>query len=107
MDEPGSYVLSFLLQEIPPADSLTFAGVLWRLGAVLVLVLANGFFVSSEFALVSVRRAKIEARAAAGSKRAVAVIRLLDRPNVFISAVQLGVTLASLALGWLGEPTVA
>jgi magnesium and cobalt exporter, CNNM family len=102
---PG-YVL-FLLQEIPVHEALSASGVFWRLAAVLLLVLANGFFVSSEFALVSVRKAKIEARAAAGSKRARAVLRLLERPTVFISAVQLGVTLASLALGWIGEPTVA
>jgi len=100
------YVL-FLLQDIPVQEALSASGVFWRLAAVLLLVLANGFFVSSEFALVSVRKAKIEARAAAGSKRARAVLRLLERPTVFISAVQLGVTLASLALGWIGEPTVA
>jgi CBS domain containing-hemolysin-like protein len=106
MDNPASYLL-FLQQEIPAHESLSISGILWRLGAVVVLVLANGFFVGSEFALVSVRRAKIEARAAAGSKRARAVLRLLAEPTVFISSVQLGVTLASLALGWVGEPTVA
>jgi len=78
-----------------------------KLLAVVFLVGANAFFVASEFALVSVRRSRLEARAAAGSKRAQASIRLLDNPTFFISAVQLGVTLASLALGWLGEPTIA
>src|SRR6267142_3856276 len=78
-----------------------------KLLAVVFLVGANAFFVASEFALVSVRRSRLEARAAAGSKRALAALRLLDNPTFFISAVQLGVTLASLALGWLGEPTIA
>jgi CBS domain containing-hemolysin-like protein len=56
---------------------------------------------------VSVRRARLEARAAAGSKNARAALRLLNNPTIFISAVQLGITLASLALGWIGEPTIA
>jgi len=71
------------------------------------LVGANAFFVATEFALVSVRRARLEARAAAGSKNARAALRLLDNPTIFISAVQFGITLASLALGWIGEPTIA
>lgn len=78
-----------------------------KLVAVAMLVATNGFFVASEFALVSVRRARLEARAAAGSKNARAALRLLDNPTIFISAVQFGITLASLALGWIGEPTVA
>src|ERR1051325_5451909 len=78
-----------------------------KLIGVAVLVATNGFFVAAEFALVSVRRARIESRAAAGSKNAQAALRLINNPTVFISAVQLGITLASLALGWLGEPTIA
>jgi CBS domain containing-hemolysin-like protein len=78
-----------------------------KLVAIALLVATNGFFVASEFALVSVRRARLEARAAAGSKNAQAALRLLDNPTIFISAVQFGITLASLALGWIGEPTVA
>jgi len=80
---------------------------LLKLLAVAFLVATNGFFVASEFALVSVRRTKLEARANAGSKSAQAALRLLNNPTLFISAVQLGITLASLALGWIGEPTVA
>src|SRR6185295_422832 len=80
---------------------------LLKLVAIALLVAANGFFVTSEFALVSVRRSRLEARAAAGSNNARAALRLLDNPTVFISAVQLGITLASLALGWIGEPTLA
>jgi CBS domain containing-hemolysin-like protein len=75
--------------------------------AIALLVATNGFFVASEFALVSVRRARLESRAAAGTKNARAALRLLDNPTIFISAVQFGITLASLALGWIGEPTVA
>ena len=78
-----------------------------KLIGVAILVATNGFFVASEFALVSVRRARIEARVAAGSKNARAALRLLDNPTTFISAVQLGITFASLALGWIGEPTIA
>jgi CBS domain containing-hemolysin-like protein len=80
---------------------------LLKLLGVVLLVGANAFFVASEFALVSVRRTRMETRAASGSSRARAVLRLLDNPTFFISAVQLGVTLASLALGWIGEPTIA
>lgn len=78
-----------------------------KLIGVVLLVATNGFFVASEFSLVSVRRARVEARAAAGSKNARAALRLLNNPTTFISAVQFGITLASLALGWIGEPTVA
>jgi CBS domain containing-hemolysin-like protein len=80
---------------------------LLKLVTIALLVATNGFFVASEFALVSVRRARLEARAAAGSKNARAALRLLDNPTTFISAVQFGITLASLALGWIGEPTIA
>ncbi|HEY8188491.1 MAG TPA: hemolysin family protein [Pyrinomonadaceae bacterium] len=80
---------------------------LLKLVAIALLVAANGFFVTSEFALVSVRRARLEARAAAGNNNARAALGLLDNPTIFISAVQLGITLASLALGWIGEPTLA
>lgn len=78
-----------------------------KLIGVVLLVATNGFFVASEFSLVSVRRARVEARAAAGSKNARAALRLLNNPTIFISAVQFGITLASLALGWIGEPTIA
>ena len=75
---------------------------LLELIAIVFLVATNAFFVASEFALVSVRRARLEARAAAGSSNARAALRLLDNPTIFISAVQLGITLASLALGLRG-----
>ena len=74
---------------------------------VLFLVLANGFFVASEFALVGVRRSRIAALAEAGHRRARLLVELVDNLNAYISATQLGITLASLALGWIGEPAVA
>jgi CBS domain containing-hemolysin-like protein len=78
-----------------------------RLGAVLLLVLANGFFVAAEFALVGVRRTRIEAVANGGDRRARRLLRLLDHLNAYLSASQLGITFASLALGWIGEPALA
>ena len=78
-----------------------------KIVGVAILIAANAFFVASEFALVSVRRTRLETRANNGSRSARAALRLLDKPTIFISAVQLGVTLASLALGWIGEPTIA
>src|ERR671939_966781 len=74
---------------------------------VFVLVLANGFFVASEFALVGVRRSRVATLAAAGDRRARRLLGLVDNLNAYISATQLGITLASLALGWLGEPAIA
>src|SRR5262249_6797805 len=106
MDDPGSY-RSALILGLFSVESGPLTHVPLQLLAVASLVLANAFFVASEFALVSVRRTKLDARAAAGSKRARAALRLLDNPTLMISATQLGVTLASLALGWAGEPTIA
>ncbi|HYV81943.1 MAG TPA: hemolysin family protein [Pyrinomonadaceae bacterium] len=74
---------------------------------VLVLVLANGFFVASEFALVGVRRSRIQMLAASGDVRAQRLVVLLNNLNAYISATQLGITMASLALGWIGEPVFA
>jgi CBS domain containing-hemolysin-like protein len=106
MDEPDSYLAVFFLDGFISGGSLSSLGVFLKLLAVGVLVTANAFFVTSEFALVSVRRAKLE-RSAATSRGARAALRLLNNPTLFISATQLGITLASLALGWVGEPTVA
>jgi putative hemolysin len=75
--------------------------------AVAMLILANGFFVAAEFALVSIRETRIEQMLAAGVPGARAVRRLQQDLDDFLPAVQLGVTLCSLALGWLGEPLAA
>jgi len=107
MDEPARYLCILLFSEAALPESVTFTEAAVKLSAVLILVVLNGFFVGAEFALVSARRAKLEARAEAGGKSARIALNLVDNPTTFISAVQLGVTLASLALGWLGEPTIA
>ncbi|HEX7313149.1 MAG TPA: hemolysin family protein [Pyrinomonadaceae bacterium] len=78
-----------------------------RILAVFVLVAANGFFVASEFAIVSVRRMRIATLAEAGDKKARRLLAFKDNLGAYISATQLGVTLSSLALGWIGEATLA
>src|ERR1044072_7965059 len=80
---------------------------LFRILAVFVLVAANGFFVTSEFALLSVRRVRLATLAEAGNKRARRLLAFKDNLGAYISATQLGVTLSSLALGWIGEATLA
>ncbi len=75
--------------------------------AVAMLILGNAFFVAAEFALVSIRDTRIEQMLAAGVPGARAVRRLQRDLDDFLPAVQLGVTLCSLALGWVGEPLVA
>jgi CBS domain containing-hemolysin-like protein len=79
---------------------------LLRLLAVALLVLANGFFVAAEFALVSVRKTRIAELIAQGDSAAGWVKRAIDDPDRFIAATQLGITLASLGLGWIGEPAL-
>src|SRR5436190_23278280 len=78
-----------------------------RLLGVLSLVLANGFFVAAEFSIVTVRKTRIDQLIAEGSRLARPVRRALDRPDRFIAATQLGITMASLGLGWIGEPVLA
>jgi CBS domain containing-hemolysin-like protein len=78
-----------------------------RLVAVVLLVLANAFFVSAEFALVSVRRTRVAELVGRGSRPARWVQRALRNPDKVIAATQLGITLASLGLGWIGEPALA
>lgn len=74
---------------------------------VFLLVAANGFFVAAEFSLVSVRRSRIVSLAESGHVRAAVLLGLLDNLNSYISATQLGITMASLALGWIGEPALS
>jgi CBS domain containing-hemolysin-like protein len=74
---------------------------------VLLLVLANGFFVAAEFSLVSVRRSRVVALVESGNARAAILLGMLDSLNSYISATQLGITMASLGLGWIGEPALA
>lgn len=79
---------------------------LLRISAVGLLVLANGFFVAAEFALVSVRRTRVAELLAQGNRAARWVKKAIDDPDRFIAATQLGITLASLGLGWIGEPAL-
>ena len=84
------------------SEFLLFHGV-----AIVILILANGFFVAAEFALVSVRETRVQQMIAERRPGARIVRRLQENLGDFLPAVQLGVTLCSLALGWLGEPAVA
>jgi CBS domain containing-hemolysin-like protein len=78
-----------------------------KLLAVIALVLTNGFFVAAEFSLVSVRRTRIAELVARGDASAEQVKKAIENPDRVIAATQLGITLASLGLGWIGEPALA
>jgi CBS domain containing-hemolysin-like protein len=79
----------------------------FKLLAVMGLVLLNGFFVATEFALVKVRATQLEPGVALGHKRARMGLHLARHLDAYLSACQLGITLASLGLGWIGEPVFA
>ena len=81
--------------------------VLFRVILVAFFILASSFFVAAEFALVSVRETRIQQLIALGRPGARTALKLKHSIDEFLPAVQLGVTLASLALGWIGEPAVA
>jgi CBS domain containing-hemolysin-like protein len=76
----------------------------WFLLLAFLFVLANGFFVAAEFAIVKVRSTQLTELADQGSVRAKMARRLTRHLDAYLSATQLGITLASLALGWIGEP---
>ena len=78
-----------------------------RLSAVIFLVLANGFFVAAEFSLVAMRRSRVEQLVAQGNPFARAVQRAVQQLDAYLAATQLGITMASIALGWIGEPALA
>src|SRR5688572_17954220 len=77
------------------------------LAAVFGLVLMNGFFVAAEFSLVSVRKTRIDQLALQGNRAARGVQKALKHLDTYIAATQLGITMASLALGFIGEPALA
>lgn len=81
--------------------------IFFKLLAVFVLVGLNGFFVAAEFSLVTVRRTRINQLVAEGNLLAKTVQKATLDPDSFIAATQLGITMASLGLGWIGEPAVA
>src|SRR3954471_16804859 len=78
----------------------------WELAAVAALILLNAFFVAAEYALVTVRRTRLHELVHEGNKRASRVLRIVEQPPRFIAAMQLGVTLTSLAIGAVGEPAL-
>jgi CBS domain containing-hemolysin-like protein len=90
-----------------PHETLSAGSMVLRIGLAFLLVAANGFFVASEFALVGARRTRIEALARGGNRRARLAESAINRLDHYISGTQLGITLASLALGWVGESTIA
>src|SRR5215475_2177247 len=81
--------------------------VITKLATVVILVLLNGFFVVAEFALVKIRDSQLKTLADEGVKRAAFVKQIKDNLNAYLSACQVGITAASLGLGWLGEPFLA
>ena len=97
----GSELLDFQAEFASPST--------WILNAVIVLLLVflNGFFVASEFALVKVRSSQLDALEDEGNKRAGFVRHVISNIDAYLSATQLGITLSSLGLGWIGEPYVA
>src|SRR5438046_2196158 len=78
-----------------------------RVAGVLVLILVNGYFVAAEYSLVTVRWTRVEELVQQGKFGALAVARALEHLDGAIAASQLGVTFASLGLGWIGEPALA
>ena len=91
-----------------PATSWDGPGIIiLKLLAIVFLVLLNGFFVASEFAIVKVRASQLEALATRGIRRALLARHVTSHLDAYLSATQLGITLASLGLGWLGEPFLA
>src|SRR5437879_1258979 len=85
----------------------TLTATLWRLAALVALVFATGFFVAAEFSIVTVRKTRIDQLIAEGHRGARAVRRAVSAPDRYIAATQLGITMASLGLGWIGEPALA
>jgi CBS domain containing-hemolysin-like protein len=77
------------------------------LAAVVALVALNAFFVAAEFALVGARRTRLEELAQSGDRKATLALRAVQHLDQYISATQLGITLASLGLGWIGKPALA
>jgi CBS domain containing-hemolysin-like protein len=97
----------FLLAALPGGGELNLISPGWGLFLALVLVGLNGFFVAAEFALVKVRPTQIEPFVAEGQRRAAVAQHMIRHLDAYLSATQLGITLASLALGVVGEPAFA
>lgn len=74
---------------------------------ILLLVFMNAFFVAAEFSMVKIRKSRIETLVLDGDKNAKYALGVINNLNSYLSACQLGITLASLGLGWVGEPAVS
>ena len=99
---------SWLLAAGNVATEWDSGGVIFgKLAVIALLVALNGFFVAAEFALVKVRTSQLDALIAEGHKRAAPARLVTENLDAYLSACQLGITLASLALGWVGEPFLA
>ncbi|MCM3719045.1 hemolysin family protein [Fictibacillus phosphorivorans] len=79
---------------------------LLKLFAVAILILLTAFFVAAEFAIVKIRKSRIDQLAEEGNKRAISAQKVIENLDGSLSACQLGITITALGLGWLGEPTV-
>lgn len=88
-------------------EPLSWQTVLWRFAVVLALILINGFFVSAEFALVGARKTRLKELAKSGNRLARVAEKLTGNLDEAIAATQLGITVASLLVGWIGEETLA
>ena len=109
MDDPASlfFILLFADATTAVAENPDLLWTSLNLLLVVILVASNGFFVAAEFAMVGVRKTRIEMKAAEGDAASVRLLGMLNDLNAYISATQLGITLSSLGLGWVGEPAVA
>lgn len=105
MDDPASLFLLFFAEPGAATDN-SLSVILLKIFSVIVLVFINGFFVAAEFAFVAVRKSRVETLAAEGKASAKRLLDILNNLNPYLSASQLGITLASLGLGALGEPVV-
>jgi CBS domain containing-hemolysin-like protein len=108
MDDPDSFFqpLAFALSTDSTGGEAFGPMAFVNLLLVILLVIGNGFFVAAEFSLVAVRKSRIEALAEEGNQAAKRLLGILRNLNEYISATQLGITMASLGLGWVGEPAV-
>ncbi|MEO6193153.1 MAG: hemolysin family protein [Thermoanaerobaculia bacterium] len=97
----------FLIAAATPVPQVQALSPGWGMFLGILLVALNGFFVAAEFALVKVRPTQLEPLVDAGNRRARLARHMLSHLDAYLSATQLGITLASLALGWIGEPAFA
>lgn len=102
-----NFLSIIFFQVAQEAKNEPFFPFLIKMLVVFILVFSNGFFVAAEFSLVGVRRSKVLSLVEGGNKRARTLLRVINSLDAYISATQLGITLSSLALGWVGEEAMA